>query len=75
MKEIFDVQQMHVELINLCLDKLKHTGEMIFSTNARKFQIDAESIKGAVKEITNSTEPFDYKGKLLRWCFSIVKQA
>jgi len=75
MKEIFDVQQMHVELINLCLDKLKYSGELVFSTNARKFHLEGEMIKGAVKEITTSTEPFDFKGKLLRWCYSIVKQA
>lgn len=74
MKEIFDVQQMHVDLINLCLDKLRNGGELIFSTNARKFQLDREGIRGRVQEITTSTEPFDFKGKLLRWCFSIVKQ-
>lgn len=74
MKEIFDVQQMHVDLINICLDKLISGGELIFSTNARKFQLDKESIKGNVQEITTTTEPFDYKGKLLRWCFSIVKR-
>jgi len=74
MKEIFDVQQMHVDLINLCLDKLRNGGELIFSTNARKFQLDREGIRGRVHEITTATEPFDFKGKLLRWCFSIVKQ-
>ena len=73
MKDIFDVQSMHVSLINLCLQKLKKGGELIFSTNARKFEIDAGAINGTVKEITTSTEPFDFKGKLLRWCFSISK--
>lgn len=74
MKEIFDVQQMHVNLINLCLEKLVSGGELIFSTNARKFHLEREGIEGHVKEITTATEPFDYKGKLLRWCFSIVKR-
>ena len=73
MKDIFDVQSMHVELINQCLKKLKREGQLIFSTNARKFEIHADAIEGVVKEITTSTEPFDYKGKLLRWCFSISK--
>ena len=73
MKDIFDVQSMHVALINLCLKKLKTGGELIFSTNARKFEIDRGAINGTVKEITTSTEPFDFKGKLLRWCFSISK--
>ena len=73
MKDIFDVQSMHVALINLCLKKLKTGGELIFSTNARKFEIDRGAINGTVKEITTSTEPFDFRGKLLRWCFSISK--
>lgn len=73
MKDIFDVQSMHVELVNLCLKKLKKGGQLIFSTNARKFEIYTEDIQGAVKEITTSTVPFDYKAKLLRWCFSISK--
>lgn len=73
MKDIFDVQSMHVELVNLCLKKLKKGGQLIFSTNARKFEIYTEEIQGAVKEITTSTVPFDYKAKLLRWCFSITK--
>jgi 23S rRNA (cytosine1962-C5)-methyltransferase len=73
MKDIFDVQSMHVELINLCLKKLTRGGQLIFSTNARKFEIHADEIDGAVTEITTSTEPFDYKGKLLRWCFAISK--
>lgn len=73
MHEIFDVQSMHVELINLCLMKLQKGGTLIFSTNARKFEINASAIAGTVDDITTSTEPFDFKGKLLRWCFSITK--
>ena len=71
MKEIFDIQAMHVELINTCLKKLKKNGELIFSTNSRKFHLEEDLIEGAVQNITTSTEPFDYKGKLLRWCYSI----
>lgn len=73
MKEIFDIQAMHVELINTCLKKLKKNGELIFSTNSRKFQLEEDLIEGSVQNITTSTEPFDYKGKLLRWCYSIRK--
>ena len=71
MKEVFDIQAMHVELINTCLRKLKKEGELIFSTNSRKFHLEEELIQGSVKNITTSTEPFDFKGKLLRWCYSI----
>ena len=71
MKEVFDIQAMHVELINTCLKKLKKEGELIFSTNSRKFHLEEELILGTVKNITTSTEPFDFKAKLLRWCYSI----
>lgn len=71
MKEVFDIQAMHVELINTCLKKLKKKGELIFSTNSRKFHLEEELILGTVKNITTSTEPFDFKEKLLRWCYSI----
>jgi len=71
MKEVFDIQQMHVELINECLSKLTPGGVLYFSTNARKFNLDIDSIKGSVTDITTATTPFDFKGKLLRWCYRI----
>jgi 23S rRNA (cytosine1962-C5)-methyltransferase len=71
MQDVFDVQLMHVELINTCLEKLAPGGLLYFSTNARKFIIDADAIHGVVKETTAATTPFDFKGKLLRWCYTI----
>lgn len=71
MKDIFDVQQDHVGVINTCLCKLRTGGVLYFSTNARKFQLEIDQINGAVKEITTATVPFDFKGKLLRWCYEV----
>ena len=71
MKELFDIQQMHVELINECLSKLSPGGVLYFSTNARKFNLEIDSIQGSVTDITTATTPFDFKGKLLRWCYRI----
>lgn len=73
MKDILDIQLMHAELINICMDKLSKGGVLYFSTNARKFLLDADAIKGEVKDITAATTPFDFKGKLLRWCYMIRK--
>ena len=73
MKDIFDIQLQHVELINTCLEKLTPGGQLYFSTNARKFVLDVDQIKGAINEITTATTPFDFKGKLLRWCYKITK--
>lgn len=71
MQDVFDVQLMHVELINTCLEKLAPGGLLYFSTNARKFTIETDAIHGVVKETTAATTPFDFKGKLLRWCYTI----
>jgi 23S rRNA (cytosine1962-C5)-methyltransferase len=73
MKDVFDIQEMHVELINECLSKLKEDGILYFSTNARKFEMRTEELKGQVENITTATIPFDFKGKLLRWCYKIRK--
>ena len=74
MKDVLDVQPMHVEMINECLRVLSPGGMLYFSTNARKFELDEPSIKGTVKNITTATTPFDFKGKLLRWCYMITKE-
>lgn len=73
MKDVFDIQLQHVELINTCLSKLAPNGVLYFSTNARKFVMEDTLIGGAIKEITTATTPFDFKGKMLRWCYSITK--
>jgi 23S rRNA (cytosine1962-C5)-methyltransferase len=74
MDVFLDIQRDHVELINDCLHTLKEGGILYFSTNFRRFVLDKENIKASsIKDITKATTPFDFEGKLFRWCFSIVK--
>lgn len=74
MKDFFDVQQHHVSLINNCIKILNDGGCIYFSTNLTTFQIDKESIKATtIKDITKQTTPFDFEGKLQRWCYKIEK--
>jgi 23S rRNA (cytosine1962-C5)-methyltransferase len=74
MKDFLDIQQDHVELINDVLNALTKDGVLYFSTNYTKFILDAENIKAtAVKDITKATTPFDFEGKLKRWCYLIRK--
>jgi 23S rRNA (cytosine1962-C5)-methyltransferase len=74
MKDVLDVQRDHVELINKCMQLLKPDGVLYFSTNARKFQLETENIQASIiKDITRATTPFDFEGKLLRWCWRMVK--
>ena len=70
---VFDVQQDHPELLRLAMNLLTWDGALIFSTNYRKFQLDAElEEEFVVKEITAQTLPEDFqeKGKIHRcWQF------
>lgn len=74
MKDILDIQRDHAELINDCLQGLKKGGALYFSTNFRKFVLEKEKIDAAdIKNITKATTPFDFEGKLWRWCYLISK--
>jgi 23S rRNA (cytosine1962-C5)-methyltransferase len=74
MDDILDIQRDHVELINDCLRGLKTGGLLYFSTNSRKFVLDKDNIAASSsKDITKATTPFDFEGKLFRWCYCIVK--
>lgn len=74
MEGILDVQRDHVTLILNCLRGLKPEGLLYFSTNAVKFQLDAENIPAAsIRDITAATTPFDFQGKLRRYCYLIKK--
>jgi len=74
MEDFLDIQRDHVELINDCLRSLKESGVLFFSTNFRRFILDKENIRASlIKDITRITTPFDFEGKLLRWCYYIVK--
>ncbi len=74
MKDFFDVQRDHAELINDALFALSQSGIIFFSTNYSKFILEEEKIKASsIKNITKQTTPFDFEGKLKRFCFRIVK--
>lgn len=74
MKDFLDIQRDHVELLNKTLHAMKTGGILYFSTNYRKFQIEADKIlASSLKDITGATTPFDFQGKLFRYCYRIVK--
>jgi 23S rRNA (cytosine1962-C5)-methyltransferase len=74
MKDILDIQRDHVELINDMLKAMKPGGILYFSTNFTQFIIEAEQIKSdQIKDITKATTPFDFEGRLKRWCYKIIK--
>jgi len=74
MEDILDIQRDHADLINDCLKGLKKGGLLYFSTNSRKFLLEQDKIKASsIKDITKITTPFDFEGKLFRWCYKIEK--
>ena len=74
MKDFLDIQRDHAELINKTLRIMNEGGILYFSTNYRKFQLETEKLTAAsVKDITKATTPFDFQGKLFRWCYKILK--
>jgi 23S rRNA (cytosine1962-C5)-methyltransferase len=45
-----------------------------FSTNYSKFKLEEDKIKASsIKDITKATTPFDFEGKLKRYCYYIQK--
>ncbi len=74
MKDFLDIQRDHVELINKVLYAMKPGGILYFSNNFKQFRLDEEHIKAdSIRNITGATTPFDFQGKLSRWCYKIVK--
>jgi 23S rRNA (cytosine1962-C5)-methyltransferase len=70
MKDFLDIQRDHPELLNKVIAATKPGGLIYFSTNSRKFVLEQEKIKASsIKDITKATTPFDFEGKLLRWCY------
>ena len=74
MKDFLEVQRDHAELINDALLALSSNGVLYFSTNYSKFILDKARIHAsAIKDITKATTPFDFEGKLKRFCFRMIK--
>ncbi len=74
MKDFLDIQRDHAELLNDVLNATTQKGVVYFSTNLSSFILDREEIKAVeIKDITRATTPFDFEGKLKRWCYRMVK--
>jgi 23S rRNA (cytosine1962-C5)-methyltransferase len=74
MEDFLDIQRDHPVLINQALSAMKPGGELYFSTNFSRFQMQSETLTHCtIKDITKATTPFDFQGKLNRYCFLISK--
>jgi 23S rRNA (cytosine1962-C5)-methyltransferase len=74
MEDFLDIQRDHPVLINQVIHVMKPGGIIYFSTTFSRFQIQTESLRDCtVKDITKTTTPFDFQGKLNRFCYLIQK--
>ncbi len=75
MEDFLDIQVDHPTLINQVLAGMKPGALLYFSTNFSRFQIQTDQLKNCIlKDITRATTPFDFQGKLARYCFLITKE-
>lgn len=62
MQGVLDTQRDHMLLLERCMRLLAPGGQLLFSTNAQRFQLDAAANdRWAVKDISAATIPFDFK--------------
>lgn len=62
MRDTLDVQRDHVTLIRHCVARLTPDGELVFSTNLRRFSLDRVALAGlAIEDISRDTLPEDFK--------------
>jgi 23S rRNA (cytosine1962-C5)-methyltransferase len=74
MKDFLDIQRDHVILINSCLQAMKPGAQLYFSTNYGKFVLQENEITAlCIDDITKATTPFDFEGRLNRYCYLITK--
>ncbi|MDQ2752886.1 MAG: class I SAM-dependent methyltransferase [Bacteroidota bacterium] len=74
MKDFLDIQRDHAELLNDVLNATTPNGIVYFSTNLSTFVLEKENVKASsINDITKATTPFDFEGKLKRWCYRMTK--
>jgi 23S rRNA (guanine2445-N2)-methyltransferase / 23S rRNA (guanine2069-N7)-methyltransferase len=71
----FDVQRDHVTLVKDATALLTDGGTVVFSTNLRKFRIDAEALEAAgllIEDVSESTIPPDFvRNPRIHRCFLV----
>jgi 23S rRNA (guanine2445-N2)-methyltransferase / 23S rRNA (guanine2069-N7)-methyltransferase len=73
-ESVWDIQQDHVALLTQVLKLIRPGGCVFFSTNSRRFKLDAAAVEGTeLREITKQTMPEDFRNKRIHRCWSMVK--
>jgi 23S rRNA (guanine2445-N2)-methyltransferase / 23S rRNA (guanine2069-N7)-methyltransferase len=76
METIWDIQRDHVGLLNRVLALMSPGGLVFFSTNFRRFRLDADAIAAAtIREISAHTVPADFRNRKIHRAWQIVRGA
>ena len=74
MVNVFDIQRDHAWMLNRLLGLTVPGGTVFFSTNFRKFKLEAEAIRaGDIKNITKPTIPNDFTDQRIHHAFQLTK--
>ena len=73
MLDVLDVQRDHVSLITMAMALLRPGGQLIFSTNLRRFKMEHDALKQfIIEDVTVQTIPKDFeRNTKIHQCFSI----
>ena len=76
MRETLDAQRDHVELIRRTMRLLKPDGILLFSTHAKRFRIDAESLaEFSLEDLSEQTIPLDFqRSRRIHACWRITRR-
>ncbi len=70
----WQVQDDHVEMLNQVLALMKPAGVVLFSTNFRRFKLDAPAIRAEeIREISSQTVPDDFRNQRIHRCWRLVR--
>jgi 23S rRNA G2069 N7-methylase RlmK/C1962 C5-methylase RlmI len=74
MRGALDLQRDHVALVNATLRRLAPGGVLWFSTNFRRFKLDAAALEAeSVEDVSRATLPEDFPDPRTRFCWRISK--
>lgn len=74
MRDTFDVERDHVELIRACVRLLEPGGQLWFSTNKRKFELAREQLRGLdIEPLADSISPDFARNPTIHQCWVLTR--
>ena len=73
LEQDWDVQRQHVELLRRVADLMSPGGVIYFSTNSRRFRLDADALESLQPtDISSQTVPEDFRNRRIHRCWRLV---